>query len=105
MSDQAAVDAAFRERVVGPYASVLTSLADVRAKLDTAAGEPEGWLGDAARKVVETAAEAAYATTGRQKVLERIDRMAPDHLRTWLQRLVSGNMRVGAAILAEKGDD
>ena len=105
MSDQTAVDKAFRERVVEPYASVLSSLADVRAKLDAAAGEPEGWLGDAARKVVETAAEAAYATTGRKKVLERINQMEPNRLRTWLQRLVSENTRVGAAILAEKGDD
>lgn len=105
MSEQAAIDEAFRERVVQPFASVLPDLAAVRAKLDAEAGEPEGWLGDAARRVVETAAEAAYATTGRQKVLERIDKMGPDDLRTWLQRLVSGNMRVGAAILDEREDD
>ncbi len=105
LSDQTAIDEAFRERVVQQFASVLPDLSAVRAKLDAEAGEPEGWLGDAARQIVETAAEAAYATTGRQKVLERIGNMKPDDLRTWLQRLVSGNMRIGAAILAEREDD
>ena len=104
MSDAKTIDAAFRERVVQPFASVLPDLNAVRLKLDAMAGEPDGWLGDAARRVVETAAEEAYATSGRQAVLERIAKMDADTLRTYLQGLIS-DVRVGAAILAAEEDE
>lgn len=104
MSDEAAIDAAFRERVVSRFASVLPDLNAVRSKLDAAAGEPDGWLGDAARRVIETIAKETYATSGRQEVLKRIEEMDPGTLRKYLQRLVA-DVEVGAVILAAEGDE
>ncbi len=104
MSDAEAIDAAFRERVLKFYAPVLPDLKAVRTKLDNSLGEPDGWLGDAAQRVVESAAAEAYATGGRETVLRRIEEMDEDTLRTYLRNLVS-DVRVGAAILAAEGDE
>ena len=102
MNDAVEVDRAFVERVVQPFASVLTDIAYVRGRLDATVGEPSEWLGATAHRVIESEAEAAYATHGAQRVMERIDEMDDETLRSYLKRLVRNNVRIGAEILGGK---
>ena len=101
--DGAKADEAFRRRVVGRYASVLTDLAQVRSRLTQKLGpEVFDWLSDARDAVLKNLAESEYNLHCAERVRNKITAMDADDAKHYLVDLVMNSLDVGLAILSEE---
>ena len=97
-------DEAFRRRVVGRYATVLTDLGKVRERLERSLGpDVFGWLDDSRRDdALKGLAESEYNLHCAERVRNKVKAMGADEAKRYLSELVMNSLDVGLAILAEE---
>lgn len=104
LSDNNALDAAFREAIIKGYAVMLTDIDEVKDYLDRAiTSAPYDWFGlPEVDKRLKQMAEAKYSQSGCTRALEKIDEMGIEDSREYLKSLVKDNMIVGMEIIKGK---
>ncbi len=104
IQDETRRDALFSDAVLQDYALLLTDLNTVRDRLETVVDvSVYDWdRNPHIRKKVQQLAEAEYQAGGSDRVLRKIEEMGDAQLKRYLKALVSGNIQVGLAILAEQ---
>ena len=104
LSDDDALDIAFREAIIKSYAVMLTNIEEVKEYLDrTITSDPYDWFGlPEVDKRLKQMAEAKYSQSGCTRALEKIDEMGIDDAREYLKSLIKDNMIVGMEIIKGK---
>jgi hypothetical protein len=104
LSDDNALDAAFREAIIKGYAVMLTNIDEVKEYLDrTITSDPYDWFGlPEVDKRLKQMAEAKYSQSGCTRALEKIDEMGIEDAREYLKSLIKDNMIVGMEIIKGK---
>lgn len=104
LSDQAALDKAFREGVIKSYSVMLPDIQEVKSYLDShVAADPYDWYGlPEVEKKIRQLAEAKYNHAGYKLALERIKEMDESEIWTYLKDLIKDNMVVGMEIIKGK---
>jgi hypothetical protein len=101
-NDAAKIESAFKQRVLGRFAPVLTDHQAVRDKLDeVCACDAYDWYMDVAKNAVEKFAGSVYVNGVNKKVLAKIESIDETRLRSYLKRLIKDNVNVGVEILSE----
>jgi len=107
ITNQEKIDKAFRKAILGNFKAVLTDLSEVREYLAKHAVSisPYDWSGHSEiTRLVRELALSKYNQEPYERVVRRIDSMDGEKLKTYLKRLVKGNMVVGIEIL-EDGEE
>lgn len=101
MSDEAALDKAFREVIIKSYAVMLTDIQEVKDYLDShITAEPFDWFGlPEIDKKLKQMAEAKYIQGGCEQALAKIDEMDITDVKNYLKELIRDNMIVGMEII------
>ena len=104
LSDDGKRHSAFRNEIIGEYATLLPDLDKVRDDLERLCVDTYDWRGNPSVKArVEQLAKAEYDAGGSDKVLLKIDRMGDAQLKLYLKRLVKNSIAVGIEILTNGG--
>ena len=106
LHDQAKIDAAFLDKIVGKYSKILVDVNAVRENLkDKGFSFPDAWYGDpdVARCVAEMA-KAEYRKEGgaSKRLLQEIDSMSPEEAKELLKRLVVKYVDVGMSLMMKE---
>lgn len=101
LTDDAALDKAFRDGVVKSYAVMLTDIQSVKDYLDSHIGaDPYDWFGlPEIDKKLRQMAEAKYNQGGCERALAKIDEMDIADVKKYLKDLIKDNMIVGMEII------
>lgn len=99
------IDAAFIREIVGEYRSILDNPDEVRTYLEKNVQEDAYYWFDSKRvqEKVQKLASSKYLLGVNKKVLSIIDDMDPTRAKKYLKDLVVGDMKVGMAIIEERG--
>ncbi len=97
------VDAAFTRDFIGKFSVIISDADAVRTHLENVIPqEPYDWYGNpTVQREVEKFAHAKYIQGGRDKVLEKIEKMDESKAKNYLKQLVKENMYVGVEIILE----
>lgn len=101
LSDNDAVNAAFRNTIIKSYNVLLDDLDEVRSRLEEVmVVDVYDWFGlpEVDKKLCEMA-EYKYNQSGCDKALEKIDDMNVSDVKQYLKRLIRDNMIVGMEII------
>jgi hypothetical protein len=101
LSDDEALDKAFRDSIIKSYAVMLTDIQGVKDYLDSHIGaEPYDWFGlPEIEKKLHQMAEAKYNQGGCERALAKIDEMDIADVKKYLKDLIKDNMIVGMEII------
>lgn len=104
LSDNDAIDTAFRETIVKSYSVMLEDLDEVRSHLENVMVEDVyDWFGlPEVDKKMREMAEYKYNQSGCNKALEKIDDMDVADVKQYLKKLIRDNMIVGMEIIKGK---
>lgn len=104
LSDQDALDKAFREGVIKSYSVMLPDIQEVKSYLDShVTADPYDWYGlPEVDKKIKQLAEAKYNHDGYKLALGRIKEMDENEIWTYLKDLIKDNMVVGMEIIKGK---
>lgn len=102
--DGTKADDAFRVRVMGRYAAVLTDLGDTRVSLEKKLGDSVyAWFGDPRLdSELRKLAEREYNLHCADRIRDKIKAMGADEAKGYLVDLVANSLDVGLTILAEE---
>lgn len=101
LTDDAALDKAFRDGVIKSYTVMLTDIQSVKDYLDShISADPYDWFGlpEIDRKLRQMA-EAKYNQGGCERALAKIDEMDIADVKKYLKDLIKDNMIVGMEII------
>ena len=105
ITNQEKIDNAFKKTILGNFKTVLTDLNEVREHLAKYNISPYDWSGHSEiTRLIRELAQSKYSQEPYERVVKRIDSMDGEKLKTYLKRLVKGNMVVGIEIL-EAGEE
>lgn len=101
LTDDAALDKAFRDGIIKSYAVMLTDIQSVKDYLDSHIGaDPYDWFGlPEIDKKLRQMAEAKYNQGGCERALAKIDEMDIADVKKYLKDLIKDNMIVGMEII------
>lgn len=101
LTDDAALDKAFRDGIIKSYAVMLTDIHAVKDYLDSHIGaDPYDWFGlPEIDKKLHQMAEAKYNQGGCERALAKIDEMDIADVKKYLKDLIKDNMIVGMEII------
>lgn len=101
LTDDAALDKAFRDGIIKSYAVMLTDIQAVKDYLDSHIGaDPYDWFGlPEIDKKLHQMAEAKYNQGGCERALAKIDEMDIADVKKYLKDLIKNNMIVGMEII------
>jgi len=101
LSDDIALDKAFRDGVIKSYAVMLTDIQAVKDYLDShISADPYDWFGlPEIDKKLRQMAEAKYNQGGCERALAKIDEMDIADVKKYLKDLIKDNMIVGMEII------
>ena len=101
MSDEAALDKAFRDGVIKSYGVMLTDIQEVKDYLDShITSDPFDWFAlPEVDKKLKQMAEAKYNRGGCEQALAKIDEMDIADVKKYLKDLIKDNMVVGMEII------
>ena len=101
LSDEKALDKAFRDGIIKSYAVMLTDIHEVKDYLDShVTADPYDWFGlPEIDKKLRQMAEAKYNQGGCDKALAKIDEMDIADVKKYLKDLIKDNMIVGMEII------
>lgn len=101
ISDDTALDKAFRDCIIKNFAVMLTDIQEVKDYLDSRiTAEPFDWFGlPEVEKKLHQMAEAKYNQGGCERALEKIDEMDISDVKKYLKDLIKDNMVVGMEII------
>lgn len=101
LEDRAYRDECFIAHIIGDYATLLPDISAVRSALDSLAIDAYDWIDDPrVRTKVKTMASAEYNAGGSDAARQVIDGMDDiNELKTWLKKLVGGDMELGIKII------
>lgn len=101
ISDETALDKAFREVIIKSYVVMLTDIQEVKEYLDShITAEPFEWFGlPEVDKKLQQMAEAKYNQGGCEQALAKIDEMNITDVKKYLKELIRDNMVVGMEII------
>lgn len=103
LSNEEALDKAFRDSIIKNYAVMLTDIQAVKDYLDRRiSAEPYDWFGlPEVDKRLREMAEAKYNQGGCNIALEKIDKMDVADVKRYLKELIRDNMVVGMEIIKD----
>lgn len=101
LTDDVALDKAFRDGIIKSYAVMLTDIQAVKDYLDSHIGaDPYDWFGlPEIDKKLHQMAEAKYNQGGCERALAKIDEMDIADVKKYLKDLIKDNMIVGMEII------
>lgn len=101
LTDEAALDKAFRDGIIKSYAVMLTDIQAVKDYLDSHIGvDPYDWFGlPEIDKKLRQMAEAKYNQGGCERALAKIEAMDIVDVKKYLKELIKDNMIVGMEII------
>ena len=101
LTDDAALDKAFKDGIIKSYAVMLTDIQAVKDYLDSHIGaDPYDWFGlPEIDKKLHQMAEAKYNQGGCERALAKIDEMDIVDVKKYLKDLIKDNMIVGMEII------
>jgi len=101
LTDEKALEAAFRDGIIKSYAVMLTNIQEVKDYLDShITAEPYDWFGlPEIDKKLKQMAEAKYNQGGCDQALAKIDDMDVADVKRYLKDLIRDNMVVGMEII------
>ena len=101
LTDDSALDKAFRDGIIKSYAVMLTDIQSVKDYLDSHIGaDPYDWFGlPEIDKKLRQMAEAKYNQGGCERALAKIDEMDIADVKKYLKDLIKDNMIVGMEII------
>jgi len=97
-------DKCFVERIIRNYSVMLVDVEDVRKELSSrVASEVYDWFpNDAVSKLIEKYAVVKYNSGGCDEALQKIEKMEPEKLKSYLKDLIRDNITVGIEIINDK---
>jgi len=95
-------DKCFVKHIIGEYSELLPDVETVRASLEPLAVDPYDWGDDPTIKTkIRSLASAEYNAGGSDEAKKVIDDMQNiEELKTWLKKLVAGDMDLGVKIIS-----
>ena len=105
IEDPAHRDKCFAKHIIGDYIKLLPDIGVVRASLELLAVDPYDWGDDPTVKAkVRSMASAEYNAGGSDEAKKVIDDMEDiEELKSWLKKLVVGDMELGVKIISNGG--
>lgn len=105
IEDPAHRDKCFAKHIIGDYIKLLPDIGGVRASLELLAVDPYDWGDDPTVKAkVRSMASAEYNAGGSDEAKKVIDDMEDiEELKSWLKKLVVGDMELGVKIISNGG--
>jgi hypothetical protein len=101
IADKEKRNVAFKKNIISEYGALLPDCDMVRDALDHLSVDIYDWYDNpGVKNKVRQLAEAEYNAGGSDKVLQKIDEMDDEKLKSYLKRLIKDNVRVGMEILA-----
>lgn len=102
IEDPAHRDRCFAKHIIGDYIKLLPDIGAVRAALEVLAVDPYDWGDDPTVKAkVRSMASAEYNAGGSDEAKKVIDDMEDvEELKSWLKKLVAGDMELGVKIIS-----
>lgn len=91
------------ERLLGNYAVLLTDYEKVRDALDKVSTNVYDWgIHPGIAKKIEQLAKAEYESGGSDKIVDKINKMSPEDLKTSLIKMIKDNINLGIELFDRK---
>lgn len=91
------------ERLLGNYAVLLTDYEKVRDALDKVSTNVYDWgTHPGIAKKIEQLAKAEYESGGSDKIVDKINKMSPEDLKTSLIKMIKDNINLGIELFDRK---